>query len=563
VATNARWYLLLALVAVTVVAVLLGAYIWSRSLIEVPAAGGVYTEGLAGQPLYLNPILSEYSQVDRDLCSLIFGGLVSINAAGSPQPDLAESWAISDDGLAYTFSLRQQVLWHDGAPFTAQDVLYTVGVLQDPSSGASPDTSDFWSQVRVDALGMHTVRFTLPQPFSPFLSRTAIGLLPAHLLADVPADELASHTVSRAPVGTGPFILDELTADSARLIPNPDHYLLAEPLIDAIEFHFYPTHQAALQAYRDGEVLGVSRVWPEDLVDVWSDPGLKVYSAPLAEQMLLFANIESYILLDPSVRKALVLATDRQAIVDEVLLGQGLVAHGPVLPFSWAYDPALTTYEYDPEFAADVLDMAGWADVPGEDVRAQGGRPLSFQLLIGADAAEIAIAQMLIDQWAQVGIKAVPRVVTPLDLVNNHLRPREYELALFRWQGIPSDPDTYALWHSSQAEPQGGNLTMLRDDQIDQTVEEGRLQHDPLVRKRWYDRFQQRFTKIVPIIPLYHPVYHYAISGQVTGVQVGPLYDPSDRFRSIDRWMVETEYIRKSQLRLTPGPVLSTPAAGE
>ena len=551
--TLSRWYVFLAILALVSLSLALGWYIWSQSLVSVPQAGGTYTEGLAGSPLYLNPILSGYNQVDRDICSLVFDGLTTINAHGEAVPDLASSWEISEDGREYTFHLRDDVYWQDGAPFTVEDVLYTIRAIQDPEFPGSPELADLWRQVVVEPLGMFTVRFSLPQAYAPFLSYTDVGLLPVHLLGNVPAGELLSNPFNQAPIGTGSFGVAELTRDHIVLKPNPDG-LGQQPMVDEVEFKFYPSYQAALQAYAQGEVLGISRVLPDDLESIWADETLDLYSAPLSAHVMVFTNMESTILEELEVRQALAYASDRQAIIDQVLKGQGVAANGPIVPFSWAYDPALTTYAHDPDLGRRLLHEAEWVEVPGEPVRRKGNLPLRFELLVGDNAEQIAVADVLIRQWREVGIIAIPKVVGMADLVNRYLRPRNYTAALFAWQDVPPDPDSYPLWHSTQTGTGGQNLALLRDAEIDEALEEGRTQTDAAIRKRWYDRFQQRFTAIVPSLMLYHPVYNYAISNRVRGVQIGPLLDPSDRFRTIHDWSVKTKRITETQRKLTPEP---------
>lgn len=552
-AINVRWYIFLIIVVLALLVSGLGWYIWAQSQISVPEYGGAFIEGLAGSPLYLNPLLSGYNQVDRDICRLLFDGLTTINSQNQVVPNLATSWEISDDGLEYTFHLRQDVYWHDGVLLTVEDVLFTVRVVQDPAFAGPPELAALWQQVEAEPLDMFSVRFRLPQAYAPFLSYTNLGLLPVHLLDDVPASELLLHPYNRAPIGTGPFQVAELTQERIVLERNPDDFR-PRPYVDQVIFYFYPTYQAALQGYRQGQVQAVSRVLPEDVASVWEEEGLEVYSAPLSAHVLVFTNLDSPILGDLAVRQALMYATDRQAIISDVLNGQGVLASGPIMPFSWAYDHALSPYQHDPQAAAQLLEEAGWAAIQGEAARQKGDLALSFQLLVGDDAQMIAVMDHLVRQWHEVGIVAIPRVVGAADLVNSFLRPRSYEAALFHWREVPADPDAYALWHSTQAEQGGQNLAMLRDGEIDLALEMGRLEWDPAVRKRWYDRFQQRFAALAPSLLLYHPIYNYAVSSQVGGVQIGPLLDPSDRFRTLGDWYVKTKRISPQELHMTPEP---------
>ncbi|MBC7242760.1 MAG: peptide ABC transporter substrate-binding protein, partial [Anaerolineae bacterium] len=204
------WVLLSALALVTALALVL---LPQSPLARVEEAGR-YTEGLAGAPQHLNPLLAQYNSVDRDICALLFEGLTAFDEAGRVVPRLAERWAIAPDGLTYTFVLRKGVYWHDGAPFTADDVVFTAGVMADPGFQALDPSGlfDLWSSVKVEKLDDYTVRFTLSEPFAPFLDYSTIGILPAHLLKQMPVPDLPKAAFNSQPVGTGPFMTDSVSA---------------------------------------------------------------------------------------------------------------------------------------------------------------------------------------------------------------------------------------------------------------------------------------------------------------------------------------------------------------
>lgn len=543
---NARWQIFLLICALLVLLAMAEYLAWARTLVTLPEYGEIYREGVIGSPIYVNPLLS-INDVDRDLCRLIYDGLTDFDSHGQAIPLLADWWEVSDDGRVYTFHLRPDVHWHDGAPFTAEDVLFTFGVIQSPGYAGPPELSDFWREVRVEATDMFAVRFTLPQPFAPFLSYTTVGLLPAHLLSGVSPEALPTHPFHQSPVGTGSFRVAEVTLEYILLERNPIDFR-SRPYLDGIQFWFYTSAQALWEAYQAQKIDGLSRVPLEYLATALADESLTFHSAPLSGQAMVLLNLDSRLFQDPVVRQALLCATDRQALIAETLGGQGVAAHGPIPPFSWAYDPALQEYAYDPKRAAVLLSHAGWR-IPEEGIaRRKGGWPFSFDLLTDDAPQHIALAEMLSNQWAQIAVTAIPVAVTPSELVRR-LQARDFEAAIYEWSRLPADPDLYALWHSTQIAPEGQNVAGLRDAWIDLALEEGRLQLDPAVRKRVYDRFQQRFAEILPALPLYHPVRNYAISQRVHGVQIGPLFDPSDRFRTIRQWYMATKRMPENAIR--------------
>ena len=176
--------------------------------------------GWPGAPQYLSPIWCQDDNVDRDLCALIFRGLTRIDKNGRVVPDLAASWEMADD-KTYVFHLQPEQFWHDGRPVTADDVIFTVGVLQDPALLDIPGLPGFWRTVGVTKVDDLTVQFTLPQPFAPFLDYTTIGLLPQHVYGSTPAKELVTQPLGDQPVGAGPMRVVARTADSLRLEPSP------------------------------------------------------------------------------------------------------------------------------------------------------------------------------------------------------------------------------------------------------------------------------------------------------------------------------------------------------
>ena len=552
-----RWLVIITLLGIALLGSLLAYLAFTFATVIVPDVGGTYVEGLADQPQYINPLLSQ-NQVDRDLCSLIFNGLTKLNERGEVIPDLAERWEISDDGLGYTFYLRRDVLWHDEAPFSADYLVFTVQAMQDPGYQGSPYLAELWRSVEVVKLDSHIVKFTLTEPFAPFLSYTNIGILPAHLLAHVPAESLLDHPFNRQPIGTGLFQLEELNTDHALLKVNPFFYG-SEPYLSKIELRFYPDHQSVLAAYESGAIQGIRQILPESLPAVEDRLELKLFSARLPAYTLIVLNLkdpELPFFQDKSVRQALLYAIDRQKLVDRVLKGQGLVAHSPILPETWAYDNGVARYEYDPERARDLLTAAGWrlpahlsamtgdTDEDSEgSIREKANVRLAFTLLTDDDPLHKELASEIARQWEEIGVRAVLQTVRS-GLVRDFLYPRKFEALLIDLQ-LHGDPDPYPLWHSTQANGGGQNYAGFVSYEADQLLEEARYTTDSGRRAELYRRFQEIFADEVPSLLLYHPVYTYAVDEKIKGVQLGPMGDPSDRFRNVTEWYIVTKRIVK------------------
>lgn len=538
-----RWQALVALLGIVLLAAILASTAREFTDLTMPARGGVYTEAVVGVPRAINPLLSFGSELDSDLTGLIFQGLVALNERGEPIPALAESWEISPDQKDITFRLRRDVRWHDGAPFTAADVIFTVGVLQSDAfaeSGqpASTYLAQLWRNVSVEQIDPYTVRFRLQQPLASFLAENTIGILPSHLWNRVPVAELSQSLLNLQPVGTGPWRLASLSAQSARLEPNP-YAASPAPYLDAIEFRFYPDYASAFAAFQAGEVDGVSRITPQDMPAAQASEGMQVLTAPLAGATYVYFNLDNAqtpFLADVRVRQALNLALDQTKLIDRVLNGQGIPADGPFMPGTWAYTPG-ETVAADPGRAGELLTEAGWTDTNRDGVRDREGVDLAFELLGDNEV----LLQELAEQWLQIGVRAEPKLVTLASLAGDYLSPRTFQAAVTHWQ-LSGDPDPYPLWHSTQID-NGQNYTGWRNEQADLLMEQGRSVNDPGLRMQLYSEFQRMFREELPALPLFYDVYAHGVSDQVKDVEIGRLNWPWERFRSAAQWYIVTQRV--------------------
>ncbi len=553
-----RWQVLIALVGVLLLLTMLGQLATTLDTVLLPESGGTYTEGLIGRPTNLNPLFVQ-SRADQDIAALLFNSLARADATGVLQPELATRWVSSEEGQRYTFYLRRDVLWHDGAPFTAEDVAFTIGVIQDPAYARDPAASELWREVTVEIVDAHTIRFILPDdlaPFAPFLSSTTFPILPQHLLGALPVESLPTAPFSQQPIGTGPWRLASVQPEEVVLEPHPT-YFGPDPLLDRLVFHFYDDASSALQAYRQGEVLGMAQVRPEDLGSVVTDPSLNLQAAPLSGYTALFFNLRLPLFQSQPLREALLRALDRPALVQQVLNGQAIVADTFLLPTHWAYNPELPRYSFTPDEASLLLEQEGWDDNDGDGVLDKEVAPLRFTLLVDEGNPQLVqMALAVVSQWRAVGIE-VEALIVPSNEVAEALASREFDSVLLTTplSGLPADPDFYPLWHSSQAEGDGKNYTSFRSEAADQLLVEARHTLDPEVRRTLYQEFQALLAVQLPALPLYHPIYNYGLSTEVRNVQLAPLTRPADRFQSLGQWS-----LRSKRLLIERGAATPTPA---
>jgi peptide/nickel transport system substrate-binding protein len=416
----------------------------------------------------------------------------------------------------------------------------------------APDLYQFWESISIVRLDALNVQFQLPEPYAPFLDYLETGLLPEHLLRGVSAAELIDHPFNLDPIGTGPFQFESFLQDlNGGLVGVSltafDQFYEKRPFLERVEFRFYETEELALEAYRAGEVQGIGGLSNQVLSQALAIPALNLHSSRYPSASLVFLNTahgQKAFLSEKEVRKAMLLGTDRQKIVDQLLFGQAVVATSPILPGGWAFSQELSATVFDPRTAASILDEVEWllpvGATPGtaEYVRSRAEETLTLRLSYLDNPASEAVAEMLQTDWSALGIQVELEPLSGSDLLISKLEERDFEaiLAEIDLAGFP-DPDPYPFWHDSQAE-NGQNYSGFSDRNISIWLEQARTTPDLDRRRDFYRDFQIRFADQVPALLLYHPVYTFAINAEVQGVSMGPITDPSDRFQNVTDWFL-------------------------
>jgi peptide/nickel transport system substrate-binding protein len=519
------------------------------SSIVRPAQGGVYSEALIGSLQRLNPLIDSGNSVDKDVDSLIFSGLIKFDSRGVAEGDLAKNWGVSQDGTIYTFELNDNVKWQDGQPLTVADVIYTVGLMSNGGDLISADLSTFWADIETIKLDDTHMQFVLPQAFAPFPDYLTFGVLPEHIFGDMSYDEIVSSTYNLQPIGTGPYKFKELSTEGDQikgivLEVNPYYYGDA-PFIEEINFRYYVDSQSAYQAYKDGYVQGISVVTNDILGEVLADPNLALYSTRMPVTSMIFLNLDDSsveFFQNAQIRKALLLGINRQMMIDEVFGGQAIKADGVIFPGTWAYLDGTPTFDYDPDKAKDILKQEGYV-VTGDTnpIRKDGDTEFKFVLSYPDDDLHKQIAEMIQADWKALDIAVTLEAVPADKFIADKLESHAYQAALVDINLSSSpDPDPYPFWDSSQISG-GQNYSQWKDRTMSDTLEQARTTPDMAERTRLYHNFQYLFADQLPALPLYYPVYNYAVNDQVQGISVGPLFSTSDRLSNINSWYMVTK----------------------
>ena len=515
-----------------------------KTTVIVPAAGGVFREGVVGAVQYLNPLLAEYNPLDQDVSSLIFEGLTRENGLGKLEPVLADAWSVSADGRVVVFALRQNVKWSDGAPFTADDVIFTLNLIRSPDFPGNAAWQSAWQGVKIEKVDDYTLRFTLDEAYPSFLYYTTFGILPRHILKGVSARRLLSHPFNLSPIGTGPFKLQEATNRHLLLARNP-RYAGQPSRITQVEFKFYSDAEALYRAFARKEIDALGQFTQRSIARLESEGNAQLFSGVLPRQGIVYLNLQKPEALpffqDAALRQALMMLLNRQAMIDAAMGGRAILANGPFLPWSWACNPAQSWPDYNPAQAIEILDAAGWVDSNGDGILDKDGQPFAFTLLVSNNPVQRRVAKNLAQQWQKAGIAVS---VQPDDDEPAQLQARQFEAALIEVE-LLGDPDPYPFWHQSQIET-GQNFAGWDNTPASEALEAGRMTLEQAQRIAPYYTFQQIFAQELPSLPLYHPVYTYAVQDTVKNAQLPPLATPADRFKTIKNWYLLTRRVIES-----------------
>ncbi len=498
-----------------------------------PPTGGMLVEGSIGEPSVLVPMLASDS-ASHEAASLLFRGLVRYDTDLTLIGDLARSWDITNEGRTITFHLKQNVVWEDGTPFTAEDVYFGFKTITDKNTPTAY-AGDYLQVSKAEVPDAHTFRVTYDKPFAPALATWGnMVVLPRHILEGT---DITKSSFLRNPIGLGPFRLKKWVAGERLIFEASPSYYKGGPFLDNYLFRFIPDTATQFLELQAGslDIMSLTPMqYTRQTETAFFKKNFTKFKYPAFSYTYLAFNFRHPWFRDKRVRQAVSYAIDKQEIVNGVLLGLGREATGPYVPDTWPYNPDVKRYPHDPAKARRLLNDAGWSDSDGDGVLDKNGHAFAFTILTNLGNPLRRKAATII-QWRleKIGIKVDIRVIEWATFINEFVDKRRFQAIILGWS-IGLDPDQYDIWHSSKTGEKELNFISYKNAEADELLEKARRIYDRSKRRRLYCKFQEILAEEQPYVFLYVPYALPIVSSRFKNVEATPI----GIMYNIDRWYV-------------------------
>lgn len=508
-----------------------------------PVPGGIYNEGVIGNFTTANPIYA-VSDVDSTVSHLIFASLFTYNSKNQLVGELAQGYSVNSLGTVYTVHLKPNLTWQDGQPLTSKDVVFTYDLIENPNA-ESPFSSS-WQDVKVSAKGPSTVIFTLPDALSSFPENMTNGILPRHILKNIPVSEMRSATFNtNNPIGSGPFKWEDISVSGnsptnakvqIALVPF-SNFVYGKPKLQEFVIHAYANSSQLKNAFLSGRLNGAEglvRV-PKQIADMGS---AQVHNLILTAGIYSFFKVSSGVLADQAVRSALVQSVNVPAIMSKL----GYPTHEvnePLLEGQLGYDPSYREPGYNLAAAQNILNKDGWV-TSSNGYRVKNGQQLAFSLTVPSSSGYLTLARELKSYWHKLGVNVSLVIEDSSDFANT-LQTHDYQSILYGIS-IGVDPDVYAYWDSKEASansPERLNLSEWSNTIADESLSEGRTRLNPTLRAIKYQDLLKVWQQDVPALGLYQPRLLYITNGPLFGLNANTINSNTGRFNNVQNWEID------------------------
>ncbi len=490
-------------------------------------ASGVKTEEGQNQVLVygsseitsINPVLYEHGEIN----GLIFGGLMKHGQGNILEPHLAKSYTVSEDHQVYDFVLRDDVLWHDGEPFTSKDVKFTLDAIMNETNG-SEIASNYEEIKEINVQNDHQLQIVLSSPNVAMLDYLTIGIVPQHMLMgkDLTVDEFNRH-----PIGTGPYQVKDFTLGEAVTLTANENYFNGEPEIETIVFKFTSDSKTRALQLKAKE-LDLALVTPEDALTFEKSDEFSIATMTTADYRGILYNFGSDFFDEHrELPNILSYGVDRQAILDSVLLGHGDVAYSPLQRSKFVKED-MEKFSYNPEKVKEELEKKAWT-LGSDGIYEKGEDKLSFTLnCMEGDQTRVDIARIASQQFKALGVDMQVAVTSNIDW-------DKQEAFLIGW-GSPFDADdhTYKVFGTDK----GSNYSAYSNFLVDELLTKARGTSVDLERKHYYDEFQEELSKDMPYTFIAYIDALYVVSDRVAGIDLDTVlgHHGVGLFQNVEDW---------------------------
>ncbi len=491
-----------------------------KKSINKPDYGDKIVVGSIGDISNLIPILATDS-ASHEIAGLIYNGLLKYNKNLKLVGDLAKSYSISKDNKVITFKLKKGIKWQDGVEFTADDVIFTYNLIMDPKTPTAY-RGDYELVKKVEKVNKYEVKVYYKKPFAPALGSWTISILPAHLLK---GKDILKTPLSKHPVGTGPFIFEKWEVGQVVKLKSNNNYFNGRPYLNGYIYKIIPDSATMFLELKAGKIdlMGLTPIqFRRQTETKFFKENFKKFCYPVFSYTYLGFNLKDPLFKDRKVRQAIAYAINKKEIVDGVLLGLGTVATGPYRPDMWYYNKNVKKYNYNPEYAKELLKEANWVDSNHDGILDKNGKKFEFTILTNqGNNNRLKTAEIIQMRLKKVGIKVNIRVIEWASFINEFIDKRRFQAVILGWStGI--DPDQYDIWHSSKTGPKELNFISYKNKEVDKLLEEGRLTFNIEERKKIYFKFQEILSEDEPYVFLYIPYSLVILHKRFRNVKLAP-----------------------------------------
>ncbi|MBP7134541.1 hypothetical protein KBA73_04975 [Patescibacteria group bacterium] len=536
-------------------------------ILSVAATGGTVYEGLIGGPKFINPLYSTPNDVDRDLTGLIYAGLFRINEHFEPVPDLTDHYRWLDNGLTLEIALRQDIRFHDNIPVTADDVIFTYEAVKNPSWRST--LYNVFQNITLVRVDDRTVQFQLEKANPLLLTDLTLGILPAHLWADIPGNTAMLADLNLRPIGAGPYRASSFTRDSkgsilSYTLERFSSYHGIHPHIDSWQFRFFPDRTTALQALKNAQIDSLAFI-PWNEAAALKDDRVQRNTIQLPQETIAFFNTKETLLKDEALRAILARSIDRAELNDLLKMHASLIDS----PFPFLAMVS-TTAPLNLEEAREALTKLGWVLNPEDNIRhlsvtpppipstKKGGKPtvlpavaststpaLSLTINVADQPDLVQVADYLRTRWSLLGIRVTVISKDPDTLLKDAFADRgSYQILISNILLSPSQ-DLSPFWKSSQATGQGLNLSNSVDKDIDASLDRIRLATSTETLTAARTQIIKSITAHTPALFLARPAYTYLVNKRIKGVSDMSIARPADRLLEAMNWYISSTWVWK------------------